>query len=447
MSPTWSVLLTAMTVSDELLAGMQGNPDVFRFKMLPFVALRPGHPWVTNPPPGTRITAFTETSYALAWAINRLLLEADHVKRIRAPNGNRWAVGLNETPGYVAWMNGGLTQLPLVEHVRIGHPAVLSLSLQLRQGRRLADDDILSMTTRVASRVMPVIVAAGNWGILGEGSLSPLARLPWTIAVGAASDEAGTRRHPSSSIGRAGDDPDLGVTITAYGENPHVPGTYGTSYAVPRAVAQVLTLTSFLLQIRRVDETNRTGLLGGVPLLQRFTVDMGFRDFDPRPSLPLSMIPNVGINQSAVQTCLGILQAAGIALEVEPSPAVIRKMLIETARPVPGAESFEVGAGFVCKDTTMDYLRRFDGERLAELFVDGSLLDDALRSQLRRHLLADDSQLDILEELSRRSSLSLCIDFRTGEIHASMRDPSMKEGARGITKDASRYSWPPPTEG
>jgi len=37
-----------------------------------------------------------------------------------------------------------LNQLPLIENVRIAHPCAISLSLQLRQGRVLADDDILT---------------------------------------------------------------------------------------------------------------------------------------------------------------------------------------------------------------------------------------------------------------------------------------------------------------
>src|SRR5699024_11187890 len=102
--------------------------------------------------------------------------------------------------------------IPLETQTRIAHPAVCGLSLQLRQGRVLAPDDLLSIATRVASRTLPVVVAAGNWGEFGENTLSPLARLPWTIAVGAMADEDGTVRVPTSSIGTAGDGPEDGVT-------------------------------------------------------------------------------------------------------------------------------------------------------------------------------------------------------------------------------------------
>jgi hypothetical protein len=37
-----------------------------------------------------------------------------------------------------------------------------------------------------------------------------------------------------------------------------------------------------------------------------------------------------------------------------------------------------------------------------------------------------------LEEVARRSSLKYAIDFQTAEVHASMRDPEMEQGAQGL---------------
>ena len=91
----WQVLLTVTELTKQIQEGIEDR-RVFRFKMLPFIALEDGHPWASNPPAGTRVTPFTETSYALAWAINRELLEASHLARTWAPNGNRWVHGQRE---------------------------------------------------------------------------------------------------------------------------------------------------------------------------------------------------------------------------------------------------------------------------------------------------------------------------------------------------------------
>ena len=334
--------------------------------------------------------------------------------------------------------------LPLIESVRIAHPCAITLSLQLRQGRVLADDEFLSITTRVASRSMPLLVAAGNWGIFGEGSLSPLAKLPWTIAVGATRDEAGTERLPKSSVGVKGSDLRSGVTVVAYGENSFVPGEYGTSFAVPRAQIQVLTLTAFVLQMRQVELTRRTGVLGGIPLLLTFTVDTGFEDYDPHPSLPLPMIPRAGVDESAVLEVIEILHHFGVSPDIEPDSEIVRRMLVDSARPMPGLDSSEVGAGFVSTEETLKYLQNFNGRNFVELFASSAPLDESSLVRLGRIRLADSATLEAMEEVVRRSSLGYSIDFRTGEIHASMRDPGMKKSEHGFTKEPSRYSWPPP---
>ena len=447
-TPSWKVLLTITELTQEIQEGIK-DPRVFRFKMLPFVALEGGHPWVCNPPTGTRVTPFTKTSYALAWAINRQLLEASHLARTSAPNGNRWVMSTKSTPSYpiLGSADGtAIDMLPLIENVKIAHPCAMCFSLQLRHGRILADDDILSITTRVASRSMPLLVAAGNWGDYGEGSLSPLAKLPWTITVGATKDAAGTERLAKSSIGDKVSDLRSGVTVVAYGENSFVPGKFGTSYAVPRALAQVLTLTAFVLQMRQVNFTRRTGRLGGVPLLLWFHVDTGFRGYDPRPSLPLPMIPRAGVDESAVLEIIEILQNVGVSPHIEPASEVVRRMLVESAQPMPGLGSSEVGAGFVSHEGTLEYLRNFNGRNFVDLFAAGASLDKSSQLRLSRIRPADSATLDALAELVHRSTLRYSIDFRTGRIYASMRDPEMKTEERGFWKEPSQYSWPPSLE-
>ena len=445
-APRWEVLLTVTELTKEIEEGVE-DPRVFRFKMLPFVALQGGHPWASSPPKGARLTPFKETWYALAWAINRELLEAHHLARISAPNGNRWVLGEKGRPLYPIVKNTDdmrIEMLPIIEkNVRIAHPCVMSLSLQLCQGRTLADDDILSITTRVASRFMPLIVAAGNWGRYGEGSLSPLAKLPWTIAVGATKDEAGTARLAKSSVGVRGSDLRSGVSVVAHGENPFIPGMSGTSYAVPIVVNQVQMFTAFVLQMRQIDFTRRTGRLGGIPLLLWCFVDTGFVGYDPQPPLPLPMMPRTGVDQSSVLEVIEILESSGISSDIEPKPEVVRRMLVESARPMPGLDSSEVGAGFVSSEGTLEYLRNFNGRNFVELFAKGASLDESTLLRLSRIRLAESATLEALQEIVIYSTLRYAIDYRTGKIYAPMRGPGLYETEHGFTKEPSDYSWPP----
>lgn len=442
----WNKLFVVEGLTENVKARIRSDSDIFRFKMLPFVALKAGHPWSSSPPPGLREISFSKTSYAVAWAINRALLETSHLARTWAPNGNRWVLGLDKPPQYIAMKDGSaneLSALSLFEEVRIAHPAVISFSLQLRQRTKMTNDHILSIATRVAAKSLPVLVAAGNWGAFGAGTLSPLARLPWTIAVGATSDPEGTKLFQKSSIGEIGSKRGEGVTLVAYGENIFVPGEFGTSFAVPRVAEYILFLTSFILQLRAIEDTRRTGLLGGVPLLQYILIDSGFADFDPRPPLPLPMIPQLGVNRKAVNSTLDALHSVGLTSRIEPNPLVMRRMLIACAKAIDGYKPHEVGFGFVSQASTIEYLTQFTGLELAELFFEESNLDSSLRDTLRGCMLANPDELGSLYEIARRSSLAYSIDYRTREIHASMRDPGMDSRETGYRKEPSKYFWPP----
>jgi hypothetical protein len=267
-------------------------------------------------------------------------------------------MNLKSTPPYIVIQDldtQKIETLPLTEEVRIAHPTAIALSLQLRQRTKMTDDHILSITTHAASKFLPVLVAAGNWGTFGPGTLSPLARLPWTIAVGASSDPEGKELHPKSSFGKINSKLGEGVTVVAYGENNFVTGEFGTSFAVPRALRCLMLLTSFILQLRTEEETRRTGLLGGTPLLHHISVDIGFTDFDPSPSLPLPMIPRIGIKREAFHSTLDVLNEAGLTLRVEPSPMIMKQMLISSAKPMPNYKTHETGYGLDSTELTKDY--------------------------------------------------------------------------------------------
>ncbi|HPQ97011.1 MAG: S8/S53 family peptidase [Thiothrix sp.] len=441
----WNTLLLVESTADVLLARIHSDPAIFRFKRLPLIALEAGHPWADAPPSGLRAITFTPTGYAVAWCINRTLLEADHLSRTWAPNGNRWVPGLTQPPGYVAMAEGStqaLRTLPLTEPVRLAHPVALALSLQLRQQTRMGDDHVLGIATRFAAQAMPVLVAAGNWGRFGTDTLSPLAALPWTLAVGATADPEGRELHPASSTGTPGSAPGTGVTVVAYGEDAFAPGVFGTSFAVPRAITCLMLLTAFMLQLRAIAATRRNGRLGGIPLLQHLTVDRGFAGFDTRPSLPLPMLPRLGVNHDQVIAALETLEAAGFPVQPEPDPAVMRRMLIASARPMPRYQAHETGFGFVSETTTTDYLAGFTGLELARLFI-RSPLPASLCATLRACRLANAAGLPALNAISRDSALSYAMDYATGAIHASMRDPGLNPQESGFHREPGHYTWPP----
>lgn len=445
-SPGNGVVLVISDCTDEIRAGLSSE-DVFRFKMFPLIAVRSTHPWATNPPHGARITPVTPTGYHLTWGLNRGLLELSHLARTWAPNGNRWAMGLAAAPEFVIPSKSDpdvLDWIPLVTNTQISHSVACYLSLQLRHGQPLPHDSMLGIATRITARTMPLLVAAGNWGTFGEGTLSPLAMLPWTIAVGATVDADGTRRLIESSVGQRGQPRRNGVAIMAYGENDFVPGTFGTSYAAPRAFAQFAAMTAFLLELKNVDFTRRTGVLQGVPLLASLTVDSGFTDYDPRPSLPLPMIPLMGVDREAAKGVFSVLDRAGCDFRIEAFPQAVKSMVLESARPMPGYHEWEVGAGFVSHETTLTYLTNFNGDDLARLMLPGVHLDDQVRTELRSFALTDQAQLKPLLEVARRSMLRYAIDYRTGEIFASMRDPGISPDETGYHKSPSRYLWPQP---
>jgi hypothetical protein len=442
----WKTLYLIQELTKEIWVHLHEDSDIFRFKMLPLIAVRAGHSWSNSPPSGFRKIVFTKRAYQVAWCIDKAFYEAYRLSSTWAINGNRWVLGMKFPPQYLiahGYNTPELEYVPQSYFIRIAHPALFGLSLQLPQGTEMTDYHILSIATRVVAKSIPVMVAAGNWGQLGAGSLSPLARLPWTIAVGATSDFEGTKLHHTSSIGEIGSKIDEGVTVVAYGENPFVPGLFGTSYAVPRAGQALIVLTCFILQIRALEEIKTSGHLGGVPLLQYISVDKGFEGFDTHPSLPLPMIPLYGVNQFAVNSTLNILQDAGLSICIEPNPSIMRRMLIASAKMMDHYKHHEVGYGFVSEATTIKYLSTFTGGSLAELFIEKSNLDDNTIEKLNNYKLANEEELNDLYFITLQSMLKYSVDFTTAKIYASMRDPGLNPKETGFKKTPGYYTWPP----
>jgi hypothetical protein len=457
-------LLVVREDSDQLRALADECPTAFfRFKRLPFVAVRPDESILSGPPPEvTEVLPISSDTYNLLWAINRMLLEASDLSWTWAPNGNRWAIewdganGLDgfpvtvpreaprQVPSFVAGFAFGVPVLDssTVAWTRIANPAAMHLSLQsafLEWG----DLKALDLATRVASRQMPVVVAAGNWGRGRRSRLSPLARLPCTISVAALADEVGTRLDPTSSVGLAGVD---GPTIAAFGENIYASGTFGTSFAVPRVARQLATLATFAAELSEAVNRSVGRPIAGVPLPALFGIDYGFLEYDPKPPEALPMLPFCAVDPAALERVSSILRDHGLTAQYLFGSETVVRMLLASARPTRFGRH-EVGYGVVSDDTTAQYLKEFTGADLIETcHVSSRELDISWRSELNRIRIAVQSEVESLQRRAWTASLTFSIELETSQVFGSMRSPDITPGATLYHLEPSGYRWPPPLQ-
>lgn len=287
-------------------------------------------------------------------------------------------------------------------------PTALNLSIEQKPwlGEILEEDDVLAAATRAASRTMTVVVPVGNAGRrLAADTRSAVAKLPWTLAVGATMDPEGTRLDPRSGKGPAGGD---GPFVCAFGTSKHREPRTGTSFAAPRVSRELLVLTGFLLTLYALAEDE---VRVGVPLCGLGFVDEGMPP--PTPDvLPIPAYPiGAGIDAGRLNDALASLRDLGVQLEPPPSLDVAVCALARSARPIPGYRRNEVGHGFVNEETTLEYLTRFDGTELAELH--GAQLGDGSRQPVLRRALTD-GQLDRAVATWVRGAVRVYWDYDSG---------------------------------
>jgi hypothetical protein len=353
--------------------------------------------------------------FNLVYAIDRFLRQAHCVAGTAAMNGNRWSVP--------ALPNGQIPPYPIAPFsesgvpgrdermrlpTRLAYPCVMSLSLQLAPSVRLAPRHPLRIATRSAARVMPVVVAAGNWfREPGENTMSALARLPWVISVGGTDSSLSGDLIPSSSGGKA-TEPASGPTVVAYAENPFA-AQEGTSFAAPRVARQVITLTGFALTLRHYAE-RMTGDHRGIPLLAYFSADFGGREEDRKRTLSLPALPPAGIDEDGLARSLELLDQQLLPYRF-PSPRQIRHMLLRSAYRMPGYGRHEAGTGFVADVTTRAYVRNFTGYELGLVLGRTGGMSREHKDELKALRLADSDTVDVLTHVWRQSLLRWLIDL------------------------------------
>lgn len=237
------------------------------------------------------------------------------------------------------------------------------------------------------------ILAAGNGGP-DAGSLSPWAAAPSVVSVGATSDAAGTCLDARSARGIPdGPGPDL----VAYAASALNDSVRGTSFAAPRVAREHATLVTFA-NAALAAAAHVSGHSRGVPITSVGVVDWGESTTPGAAAMFFGRNPASGVDEPAVARTLERMTNLSIAVNLDPDrvrrAAVVLDWLKRSAKPVPGCEPHEAGAGFVCHQQTWQWCHSATGAHLATLLSDGSA-DEAIAADLplARISIADPKKL------------------------------------------------------
>ncbi|MBT2551268.1 S8 family serine peptidase [Arthrobacter sp. ISL-65] len=286
-------------------------------------------------------------------------------------------------------------------------------------------NDIVNIATRAGliARVL-FVLAAGNCGAQGAGSLSAWARAPWVLSVGATVDETGTKLAPYSAIGTR-DDLNSGPDLVADGRSDIAPYPEGTSFAAPKVTYLVRVIVAAICQLGREIRVQEGADPHGVPLVGCGIVDRFGSSIwtSPRNLLPLTALPVVGVDPTAVAACLAVAKRAGAVLDVDGTPEIVRSLLLTAARPMPGYGPHQVGAGFVSTDAVLDRLAAISGLEVVRLFDRAAVnLTDEAANELSTLRVFDAGQLKDLENIIYVTGPQFAYDYRGERVAAKPLD-------------------------
>lgn len=267
------------------------------------------------------------------------------------------------------------------------------------------------LATRWAAERTPVVIAAGNWHHREQTeTLSAWAESPWVISVGATDRADGGELMDSSSAGSPSD-PMSGPTVVAFGVADLAPKHRGTSYAAPHVTRALLRLGAWALTLRHFTLALAGGLVEGVPLVDIAIVD---KDIDPvERSIQLPALPAAGVDRDALSAVLRIASEHRLALEMWPTPARLRQMLIASAQPLANLQQHQGGAGFVSDATTLSYLQQFSGADLLQVFANPTRASAQALDQASQVRLAVPEELSFLMNVWKDSARIWAVDIAT----------------------------------
>jgi hypothetical protein len=252
-----------------------------------------------------------------------------------------------------------ITALPDIQiPTRHGRLIAINLSLGTNEIVEPADEDPVSLAIRFASTTVPVVVAAGNNGYIssGDDTMNAWARSSAVISVAATTGAEGGVLAEFSSVGSK-HQRHIHPTVAAYGASALNEEKKGTSFAAPRVCRQLVSLGSYWQGLVARNEALR-GRLEGIPLPWIFFVDRRIdNNYMHRPSPLLPALPRAGIDIEALQYLLRRYErVSGRWLDVSMTPRRLKRLLMTSARSLPGLSQREIGAGFVNDHTTLDQL-------------------------------------------------------------------------------------------
>lgn len=261
---------------------------------------------------------------------------------------------------------------PEVVNLSIGPPTILL-------PQPFHADEPMNVITRFAARRNKIVVfAAGNSGPNAD-TLNPWCVAPWVICVGAASDDGSTLA-AFSSRGRPADPvylptvvaPGIDITTTHPAEvrktdaqlaaeervqmREHVPKekwdlytvVSGTSFATPQVTRIAAQILYFLRGVER-DLRERHG--GALPANSTFS--------QVYPTIPSAPIDDRVTTRRLVGTWKQFGTTAVAIYPVEPTPQLVKQMILDMAMPMNGYDSSQVGAGFVSTALALEYFGKY----------------------------------------------------------------------------------------
>ncbi len=273
---------------------------------------------------------------------------------------------------------------------------------------RYDPDEPVNLATYVASKSISVVMAAGNSGPaeFEHETMSAWAQAPWVISVGATDSEVGGKLCQWSSVGSP-DSPFSGPTVVAYGRSDIQPFPWGTSFAAPRVSRALRLLAAYCLTLRYfVHAEKKLQPIEGIPLVGYGMIDDDQLATFWQRSQKLPALPRKGIDTNALSKILSVLDNKGIKPEIWPSPERLRQMLILSAQPMPGYESYQVGHGFISDETVRSFLEKFTGADFATLFCPDLGNQTILLDELKNYQLTQREYLPFLIDIWRESSRS-----------------------------------------
>lgn len=277
-------------------------------------------------------------------------------------------------------------------------------------------NDLVNIVTMLSAHHVLVVLAAGNCGQLGEGTMSAWARAPWVLAVGAASDEEGTILAPYSSRGTA-DDPNSGPDVVAYGRSSLPPFPQGTSFAAPRVAHLARLITAAMAQLGREVRLADSAEPHGVPLVGMGLIDDWRDDFGSFPTELISIpaLPIIGVEVESVKAAVAAARDAGIHVDVLVNQNLLRTLLVNCATDMPGYGPHEVGRGFLDVDRVLDGLAALTFRDIVGMFATEDS-EDLAPERFAVYKVFVREELLVLDRVLRSTGPHVQYDFRSQQL-------------------------------